>query len=76
MVVEVDEPNLLKRAQQLHVLSYKQIQGTKLVRFEESDYEKGRFVFLIEADDVTPQITPAKANITIEKYDGPIAPAA
>lgn len=76
MVVEVDEPDLLRRAQQLHVLTYKAIQGTKLVRFVRSDYEEGIFEFLIEADNVEPPITPVSAHITVELYDGPVAPAA
>jgi len=76
VVVEVDEPNLLKRAQQLHMLAYKEIQGTKLLRFLRSDYENGVFEFLIEADNVTPPPVPINARVSIEKYDGPVASAA
>ena len=70
--VSVDEADLLKRAAQLHTASYKIIQGTRLIRFLNSDYEEGCFEFLIEADKVHPTIAPGEFNVKVSHWEEPV----
>lgn len=67
-----DEPDTLKRIALLDTAMLQVLTGRRLIRLLESNYEVGCVRLLIEADRITPSITPGRVHVEIDAWTDPI----